>query len=102
MAVLQKLASVNPVARWWIKGDGTDVVKGLWQSVSGHWGDVDLNDGKLQHLYKEFQDTLVWIKSIGLNNSSIDSTKTDLQKVLTKMSSDLQFISTGQYFLLVT
>ena len=56
MAVLKKLVSINPTARWWIKGDGTDVVKGLWQSVSGEWAsDVDLNDGKLQHLYGELR-----------------------------------------------
>ena len=44
--MLEKLVSINPTARWWIKGDGTDVIKGLWQSVTGEWsGDVDLNDG---------------------------------------------------------
>ena len=59
VTLLQKLASLNPGARWWIKGDGTDVVKDLWLSVSGEWlGDVDLNDRKLQHLYTSFQDTL--------------------------------------------
>jgi len=56
VAVLEELASVNPATRWWIKEDGTDLVKGLWQSVSGEWGgDVD---GKPQHLYNEFQDIL--------------------------------------------
>jgi len=74
VAVLEKLASVNPATRrrWYC------VVKGLWQSVSGEWGgDVDLNDGKPQHLYKEFQDTLAWINNIGLNNSGIIPIKTD-------------------------
>lgn len=42
-AVLRKLASVSSNSRWWIKGDGTDVTKGLWESVSGKWdGDIDL------------------------------------------------------------
>jgi len=42
VAVLEELASLNPKAQWWIKGDGIDVVKGLCQSVSGQWsGDVD-------------------------------------------------------------
>ena len=50
MAALDELVSLNPNAQWWIKGDGTDIVKGLCQSVSGQWsGDVDLDDGKLQH-----------------------------------------------------
>ena len=94
--MLKKLHSVNPTAKWWIKGDGTDVVKGLWQSVSGEWGgDVDLNDGKLQHLHTEFQDAITWINSIGLHNSGVDHVKNDLKKVLTKLTSDLKFISTG-------
>ena len=33
--MLKKLANVNPNSRWWIKGDDTDVIKGLWESVSG-------------------------------------------------------------------
>jgi len=57
MGVLAKLNAVNPTAKWWVKGDGTDVVKGLWQSVSGEWGgDVDLNDGKLQQAYSDLQN----------------------------------------------
>jgi len=50
--------ALNPDAHWWIKGDGTDVVKGLWESVSGQWaGEIDINDGKLKQLYKEFSCT---------------------------------------------
>jgi len=33
--VLEELALLNPNARWWIKGDGMDEVKGLWESVTG-------------------------------------------------------------------
>ena len=96
VAVLQKLASLNPGARWWIKGDGTDVVKGLWLSVSGEWsGDVDLNDGKLQHLYTSFRDTLTWISKIGLDTSDIAYIKKDIEKALAIISSDLNFISIG-------
>ena len=63
MAVLKKLVSINLTARWYIKGDGTDLVKSLWQSVSGEWaGDVNLNDGKLQCLYSELQESLSWIR----------------------------------------
>ena len=93
--MLKKLHSVNPTAKWWIKGDGPDVVKGLWQSVSGEWGDVDLNDGKLQRLHTEFQDAITWINSVGLHNSDVDHVKNDLKKVLTKLTSDLKFVSTG-------
>ena len=37
MAALDELVSLNPNAQWWIKGSGTDIVKGLCQSVSGQW-----------------------------------------------------------------
>ena len=68
--MLQKLSAVNPNANWWIKGDGTDVVKGLWESVSGQWsGDVDLNDGRFNELYKNHQDRMAWVKHIGLDNA---------------------------------
>ena len=60
MAMLNKL---NVNSRWWIKGDGTDVSKGLWESVSGEWaGDVDLNDGKLQQAYEQHQDRIKRLK----------------------------------------
>ena len=95
--MLERLVSINPTTRWWIKGDGTDVVKGLWQSVSGDWGgDVDLNDGKLQQLYKGFKDRLTWISNIGLNGRDVDCTKKDLQKALDTLSSDLHFVTSGK------
>ena len=37
------MKETNPDACWWIKGDGVDVVKGLFESTKGIWsGDVDL------------------------------------------------------------
>ena len=44
-----------PHARWWIKGDGVDLLCSLQESVSGDWnGDVDLGDGQLQLLRAEY------------------------------------------------
>ena len=41
-SVLEKLTNMNPDVHWWLKGDGIDIVKGLWQSAAGEWsGDVD-------------------------------------------------------------
>ena len=34
MEILKRLATQDPSMGWWIKGDGTDAVKGLWESVS--------------------------------------------------------------------
>ena len=44
--MLHKALESDPNTRWWIKGDGVDVVKGLCESVKGQWSrDVDLNYG---------------------------------------------------------
>ena len=94
--MLRKLAALNPDAHWWIKGDGTDVVKGLWESVSGQWaGDVDLNDGKVKQLYKEFQDRITWVKRMGLDRATIEQIQEDLEKALELTSADIAFVTTG-------
>lgn len=64
------------------------MVKGLWESVSGGWaGDVDLNDGKLQEAYKKHQDTIEWVKSIGLESQGIEHVKQQLIKAQDMISS---------------
>jgi len=81
--VLEKLAKMNPGLHWWLKGDGTDIVKGLWQSIAGEWsGDVDLNDRKLQQQYCNYKLRMEVINSIGLNGSNVYCIKEDLQKAL--------------------
>ena len=51
-------------------GDGTDVVKGLWQSMSGEWeGDVDINDGKLQQQYTDYNCRMEELKNLGVGKS---------------------------------
>jgi len=65
--------------------------------MSGEWSDdVELNDGKLQHLYAKFQATLAWIDKMGLDFSDISHTKKDLEKALAIISSDINFISTSK------
>ena len=33
----------DPDTRWWVKGDGVDVIKGLKESTRGEWsGDVEM------------------------------------------------------------
>ena len=79
MAVLDELVSLNPNAQWWIKGDGTDIVKGLCQSVSGQWsGDVSLDDGKLQHQYTEFCQRIEKINAIGISRGSENEIRSEL------------------------
>ena len=51
------LKKLDRNCRCWIKGDGTDVVKGLWESVNREWaGDVDLNDGRLREQYQQHKN----------------------------------------------
>ena len=97
MKVLENLAAVNPDAWWWIKADGTDLVKGLWESVNGKWeGDVDLNDGLLQSFRMAFDQRMKWIEGLGLEERmGIDSVLSDLSSGLVALSSDLEFIHTG-------
>ena len=51
-----------------IKGDAVDLVTGLGESTTGEWsGDIDLDNGQLQQLFKEYQ-RLNMIRSIGLRD----------------------------------
>ena len=96
--MLEELVSLSPNARWWIKGDGTDVVKGLWQSSSGEWsGDVDLNDGKLQQQFTKFCQRKERINGIGMQES-VEAIRTELTSVVDAMKDDLQFISSGMLY----
>ena len=95
-AVLEELVTLNPKACWWIKGDGTDVVKGLCQSVAGEWsGDVDLGDGKLQEQYKEFCQRVDRIEAIGLEGKSVEESRSELVLIRDMVEIDLKFISSG-------
>ena len=53
----------------WIKADGCDLKKGLCESTRGVWsGDVRLDDGRLQQLYRDYQDKLDFIKAVGVDS----------------------------------
>lgn len=43
-------------------------------------GDIDLNDGKLNQLYKEIQDRLVHVKCIGIGGVTSEQIKEQLTK----------------------
>jgi len=84
-----------PDTHWWLKGDSTDVVKGLWQSTLGEWaGDVNLNDGKLQQQYIQYKSRMEEVKSLGIGKS-VDEIKSILSKEVATIRSDLSFLSNG-------
>ena len=99
-AVIQKAYSLSTNDTWWwIKGDGCDVIKGIWESTKGEWsGDVDLNDNQLENIYSMFQKQLQWAERIGLNErSNLDSISCDLNTVMKDTVSDLDFVYTGTF-----
>lgn len=67
-AVLDKANKAHPGVWWWVKGDGTDIVAGLGESVKHVWsGDVDVADGKLQALYHCYLEHRSLIEGLGLD-----------------------------------
>jgi len=71
-------------------------VKGLWESVSGEWaGDVDLNDGVLQHKYEQHQSKVNWATMIGLPGDNIEQIKDELIKAKDTVTVEIEFTSDG-------
>ena len=96
--IIKTAAELNPDTWWWIKGDGVDVVKGLKESTWGEWsGDVDLNDGYVKFIYKEYQDRLQSAASIGLGDRSTPQLiEVDLNATLKQLKDDLTFLHSGK------
>ena len=66
-AVLDEASRTHPNAWWWIKTDGCDLIEGLGESTRLDWsGDIDMNDGELQKLYKAYRERLDLIDGLGL------------------------------------
>lgn len=56
------------------QGDGCDLVTGLQESVKSKWyGDVDLNNGKLQVQYTAYKALLAFLFCVGLDVPSRQS-----------------------------
>lgn len=65
MVTLDEACKAHPNARWWVKGDGCDIISGLEESVNCDWnGDVDHGDGQLQALYQMYMDRLKRVKNL--------------------------------------
>ncbi len=77
----------HPGATWWLKGDGVDIVSGIQESVRQQWfGDVDLDDGKLQEMYQEYMNLVMLVDNIGLGPSRESSV------VISQLSKCLKFL----------
>lgn len=90
---LKKAKEGNPSGRWWIKADGCDVRNGLRESMRGSWaGDEDLGDGSLQILFNDYKTRCAFVKGIGTSGRLIVK---DVEKVLSDLVNDLDFLTTG-------
>ena len=96
--MLHKAMESDHNTRWWIKGDGVDVVRGLCESVKGKWsGDVDLNDGKLCNLYQAYQERMQMVSGIGLKERSTTLLiEEDLNLETAALKKDLEFVHSGK------
>lgn len=97
--MLDEAAKTHPNSWWWLKGDGTDLVAGLSESVKMQWsGDVDLDDNKLQESYEEYMEELDFIHGLGLEDrKSLDVIVLDLVHIKGNLLRDIEFTQAGTY-----
>jgi hypothetical protein len=98
-AVLDEASRTHPSAWWWVKADGCDLVEGLGESINLDWcGDVDMNDGELQAMYKIYRERLDFISVLGMNDRR-DTTVVvqDLDVCLKGIKEDMSFVGKGVF-----
>ena len=98
MEVLKEAKRVHPDSWWWIKADGCDIVSGLKESVKMEWsGDVDLNDGRVQELHKEYKKCLQFVNSVGVGMRRARRIMiSDLHHLQEKLEIHLSFLSSSK------
>jgi len=76
--------------RFWIKVDAGDLKAALQESTSGIWnGDVDMVDGKVAALHKEYMDRKA------LMNGTIDQLQQNVVKIVDFLKQDITFLASG-------
>ncbi|XP_070565483.1 uncharacterized protein [Ptychodera flava] len=95
--VLSDMKENMPTLRVWLKGDATDVNKGLFESRQLEWnGDVDMGDGTLQKTHKEYIDNIQTIKKTGLGTRrNVKAIVEDLLNLKHGIENDLLFAKKG-------
>ena len=93
-AALNMLKQANPEGRFWIKIDGTDVKSALMESMKGKWnGDVDMGDGFLEKLRKEYGKRLEDIPRMFGKEETKESLVCKLSKCSKELSNDVDFLT---------
>ena len=97
--MLDAAAKSQPYTKWWIKGDGCDLVSGLTESVRLEWeGDVDLDDGLLQESYDAYIQRLNFLEEIGVGSRSDPaSLDKDLKECLQILRADKEFLLKSKF-----
>lgn len=95
LAAFDELKEANPSGRFWLKLDATDIKEALMESMKGVWnGDVDLGDGKLKELRKEYDDRVNQVGSLaGLESCA--ELETGLRKWIDELDGDAKFLESG-------
>ena len=102
MTLLRRAAAEQPRGDWWIKADSCDLSAGLMESVEGKWrGDVDLNDGQVNQLYKSYLERQQLCSRFGLKEPrSMITVATQAENIRNNViKPDMAFISKGTLIL---
>ena len=99
IATLNEAHKVHPNVKWWLKGDGCDIVSGLEESVRLEWnGDVDMGDGDLQRVYSLYCNRLKALDAL-LRNAFIREDRGIVLNFLgeeqNRLAADITFITIG-------
>ena len=86
-----------------MKADGCDLTAGLRESTEHKWsGDVDLGDGSLATVYKEYTDRLKFIEGFGIGDRRGRWTVSyDCDALEKSLNSDLTYISTSMSAIII-
>ena len=96
ISALEQLKSCNPDGRFWLKIDGTDVKEGLMESQKRAWnGDVDLGDGKLQELRKEYYDKVERMKLLQISTIPQQSLQSICKTTIAELQEEILYLSAG-------
>ena len=90
IAAIKHLKEAHPKGRFWIKVDACDLKAALQESTRGIWnGDVDMVDGKVAALHKEYMDRKA------LMNGTIDQLLQNVAKMVDLLKEDIIFLAAG-------
>jgi len=87
----------NLKGRFWIKTDGTDVKAALQESLRQELnGDVDLLDGKLQDIRREYEARISSCETISEdNNISREDLVIAFAALIATLEEDIEFLDDG-------